>query len=205
MHDNLERVRRQPGGIEHAILTVGVTKFMRGVPQMDSMLDSLFDQYDRGRMTRRHLVQALAALVVPTNALAQGAGRPPAPIVRGLSVNHVALTVTDVPRSFAFYERLFGVTKGWPATDAGTGIHMDFPDGYISIDSVAQQKGVINHFAVAVEHMDRDAAKRLADKINRELPDAKARDAYQANTGGSTVNLRDPDGVFVQISSKDGR
>jgi hypothetical protein len=27
------------------------------------------------------------------------------------------------------------------------------------------------------------SAKRLADKINSELPDAKARDAYQANTG----------------------
>ena len=45
----------------------------------------------------------------------------------------------------------------------------------------------------------------IGDKINRELPDAKARDAYQANTGGSTVNLRDPDGFFVQISSRDGR
>jgi hypothetical protein len=53
--------------------------------------------------------------------------------------------------------------------------------------------------------MDRDAGKRLADKINRELPDANARDAYQENTGGVTVNLRDPDGVFVQIASKDGR
>ena len=171
---------------------------------MNSMVDSLFDQYDRGRMTRRHLVQALAALVLPTSTLAQDT-RASGPIVRGLSVNHVALTVSDVPRSFAFYERLFGVTKGWPATDAGTGIHMDLPDGYISIDSVAGQKGVITHFAVAVEHMDRAAAKRLADKINSELPDAKARDAYQANTGGSTVNLRDPDDFFVQISSKDGR
>ena len=38
---------------------------------MDSMVDSLFDQYERGRMTRRHLVQALAALVLPTNTLAQ--------------------------------------------------------------------------------------------------------------------------------------
>ena len=168
---------------------------------MGSMIDSLFDQYERGGMTRRHLVEALAVLLLPGEALAQNA----APIVRGLSVNHVALTVSDVPRSFAFYERLFGVTKGWPATDAGTGIHMDLPDGYISIDSVAGQKGVITHFAVAVEHMDRVAAKRLADKVNSELPDAKARDAYQANTGGSTVNLRDPDGVFVQISSKDGR
>ena len=171
---------------------------------MNSMVDSLFDQYDRGRMTRRHLVQALAALVLPTSTLAQDT-RASGPIVRGMSVNHVALTVSDVPRSFAFYERLFGVTKGWPATDAGTGIHMDLPDGYISIDSVAGQKGVITHFAVAVEHMDRGAAKRLADKINSELPEAKARDAYQANTGGSTVNLRDPDGFFVQISSKDGR
>ena len=172
---------------------------------MDSMIDSLFDQYERGRMTRRHLVQALAALVLPTNALAQDASRAPVPVVRGLSVNHVALTVSDIPRSFAFYERLFGVTKGWPATNAGTGIHMDLPDGYISIDSVAGQKGAITHFAVAVEHMDRDAGKRLADKINRELPDANARDAYQENTGGVTVNLRDPDGVFVQIASKDGR
>ena len=172
---------------------------------MNSVIDSLFDQYDRGRMTRRHLVQALAALALPASTLAQDGARASGPIVRGLSVNHVALTVSDVPRSFAFYERLFGVTKGWPATDAGTGIHMDLPDGYISIDSVAGQKGVITHFAVAVDHMDRAAAKRLADKINSELPDAKARDAYQANTGGSTVNLRDPDGFFVQISSKDGR
>ena len=171
---------------------------------MNSMVDSLFDQYDRGRMTRRHLLQALAALVLPTSTLAQNT-RASRPVVRGLSVNHVGLTVSDVPRSFAFYERLFGVTKGWPATDAGTGIHMDLPDGYISIDSVAAQKGVITHFAVAVDHMDRAAAKGLADKINSELPDAKARDAYQANTGGSTVNLRDPDGFFVQISSKDGR
>ena len=172
---------------------------------MDSVIDSLFDQYERGRITRRHLVQALAALVLPANTLAQDTSPAPAPIVRGLSVNHVALTVSDVPRSFAFYERLFGITKGWPATDAGTGIHMDLPDGYISIDSVAERKGVITHFALAVEHMDRDAGKRLADKINRELPDARARDAYQENTGGVTVNLRDPDGIFVQISSRDGR
>src|SRR6266568_4475084 len=162
---------------------------------MNSMVDSLFDQYDRGRMTRRHLVQALTALVLPTSTLAQDGTRASGPIVRGLSVNHVSLTVSNIPRSFAFYERLFGVTKGWPATNAGTGIHMDLPDGYISIDSVGEKKGVITHFAVAVDHLDQDAAKRLADKINRELPDAKARDAYQANTAGSTVNLRDPDGV----------
>src|SRR5438105_15302255 len=94
-------------------------------------------------------------------SLAQDADPALTPIVRGLSVNHVALTVSDIQRSFAFYERLFGVTRGWPATDAGTGIHMDLPDGYISIDSVAEKKGVITHFAVAVDHMDRSEERRV--------------------------------------------
>ena len=75
---------------------------------MDSMIDSLFDQYERGGMTRRHLVQALAVLVLPGRALAQDAAPAPTPIVRGLSVNHVALTVSDIQRSFVFYQKLFG-------------------------------------------------------------------------------------------------
>jgi catechol 2,3-dioxygenase-like lactoylglutathione lyase family enzyme len=172
---------------------------------MSSMLDSLFDQYESGKMTRRHLVQALTALVLPATVLAQDGAPAPEPIVRGLGVNHVGLTVADIDRSFVFYQKLFGVTKGWPATNTGTGIHLDFPTGYISVDSVAEQKGVITHFSVSIDHIDQDSAKRLADKINSELPDAKARAAFQANDGVSTVNLLDPDGFHVQISPKDGR
>jgi catechol 2,3-dioxygenase-like lactoylglutathione lyase family enzyme len=172
---------------------------------MSSMLDSLFDQYDSGKMTRRHLVQTLAALVLPATALAQDAAPAPEPIVRGLGVNHIGLTVADIDRSFVFYQKLFGVTKGWPATNAGTGIHLDFPTGYISVDSVAEQKGVITHFSVSIDHIDQNSAKRLADEINSALPDAKARAAFQANDGVSTVNLLDPDGLHVQISPKDGR
>jgi catechol 2,3-dioxygenase-like lactoylglutathione lyase family enzyme len=171
---------------------------------MDSMIDSLFDQYERGRMTRRHLVQALAAMVLPARILAQDAAPASAPIVRGLGVNHVALTVSDIERSFVFYQKLFGVTKGWPATNAGTGIHLDFPNGYISVDSVAEKKGEITHFSVAIDHIDTDSGKLLADKINSELPDAKAKSAFQANDGVTTVNLIDPDGFHVQISPKDG-
>jgi catechol 2,3-dioxygenase-like lactoylglutathione lyase family enzyme len=176
---------------------------------MASKIDSLFDQYERGSMTRRHLVQALAALALPTSILAQGdtqdAAPAPEPIVRGLGVNHVGLTVSDIERSFVFYQKLFGVKKGWPATNAGTGIHLDFPSGYISVDSVAPTKGVITHFSIAIDQIDQGSAKLLADKINSELPDAKARAAFQANDGVSTVNLLDPDGFHVQISPKDGR
>lgn len=172
---------------------------------MDSMIDSLFDRYERGSITRRHLVQALAALVLPATVLAQDSAPATAPIVRGLGMNHVGLTVNDIERSFVFYQKLFGVKKGWPATNAGTGIHLDFPTGYISVDSTAEKKGVITHFSVSIDHIDQDSSKQLADKINSELPDAKAKAAYQPNDGVSTVNLVDPDGFHVQISPKDGR
>ena len=174
---------------------------------MASMIDALFDRYERGSITRRHLVQALAALVLPATVLAQDSvpAPAPAPIVRGLGVNHVGLTVNDIERSFVFYQKLFGVKKGWPATNAGTGIHLDFPVGYISVDSVAEKKGVITHFSISIDHIDQDSSKRLADKINNELPDAKAKAAFQPNDGVSTVNLIDPDGFHVQISPKDGR
>lgn len=171
---------------------------------MDS-IDALLDQYDRGRITRRSLVQALAVLALPAKVLGQDAAPDSTPIVRGLGVNHVGLTVSDIERSYAFYHRLFGVTKGWPATNAGTGIHLDFPVGYISVDSVAEKKGVITHFSISIEQIDQDSAKRLADKINEQLPDAKARAAFQPNDGVSTVNLLDPDGFHVQISPKSGR
>src|ERR1700722_5722967 len=150
---------------------------------MASMVDSLFDQYDCGSLTRRHLVRALSALVLPARIPAQDGAPAPAPIVRGLGVNHVGLTVGDVHRSFVFYQKLFGVTKGWPATNAGTGIHLDLPNGYISVDSVAEKKGMITHFSVAIDHIDADSAKRLAVKINSALPDAKAKAAFQANDG----------------------
>lgn len=168
-------------------------------------IEALFDQYDHGRITRRSLVQALAMLALPVSVLGKDAPADSAPIVRGLGVNHVGLLVNDVERSYAFYHRLFGVKKGWPAKDSGPGIHLDFPSGYISVVPVGEGKRSITHFSIAIDRIDQTSADKLADKINSELPDAKAKAAFQKNDGVSTVNLIDPDGFNVQISPHNGR
>jgi catechol 2,3-dioxygenase-like lactoylglutathione lyase family enzyme len=171
---------------------------------MASMIDSLFDRYDRGGMTRRQLVQALAAAVAwPAGAMAQTTA--PAPIVRGVGVNHVQLNVSDVARSKAFYTRIFGVTPGWPTANAATGIHLDLADGYISVTSGAATKGIIGHFAVGVDRLEADDAKGIAAKINSAMPEVKATASFQENDGVWTVNFNDPDGIRVQISRKDGK
>ncbi|MGH9715340.1 MAG: VOC family protein [Candidatus Acidiferrales bacterium] len=170
-----------------------------------SSIDVLFDRYDCGQVSRRGLIQALAMVALPAKVLGAEAAGNSGPIVRGLGVNHVGLLVTDVERSYDFYHRLFGVKKGWPATNTGNGLHLDFPSGYISVDPVPERKGLITHFSIAIDEINQSSAKLLAHKINEELPDAKARAAFQANDGVSTVNLRDPDGFHVQISPKSGR
>jgi catechol 2,3-dioxygenase-like lactoylglutathione lyase family enzyme len=175
---------------------------MKEKRRMDS-IDALFDQYDRGRMTRRGLMQALAMLALPAKIVGAEAAREAAPIVRGLGVNHVGLLVSDIERSYAFYHRLFGVKKGWPAKNNGTGVHLDFPTGYISV--VPGPKSAFTHFSVSIDHTDQKSAKQLADKINEELPAAHAKAAFQPNDGVSTVNLVDPDGFHVQISPIKGR
>jgi catechol 2,3-dioxygenase-like lactoylglutathione lyase family enzyme len=169
---------------------------------MSAAIDSLFDRYERGGMTRRQLVQALVAFALPAGAAAQAAA--PAPIVRGLGVNHVQLGVRDVAQSAAFYKRLFGATRGSPTMNAATGMHLALPDGYISISSTGTA-GAISHFAVAVDSVDENSAQRLADTINGEWPEAKAKASYQDNDGVWSVLLYDPDGVRLQISRKDGR
>ncbi|MDE3108500.1 MAG: hypothetical protein KGL02_01045 [Acidobacteriota bacterium] len=166
-------------------------------------IDALLDQYDRGRMTRRGLMQALAMLALPAKVLGAEAVTESAPIVRGLGVNHVGLVVGDQEHSYAFYHRLFGVKKGWPAKNNGSGVHLDFPTGYISV--VPGPKSEISHFSISIDHIDQNSAKQLADKINEALPDAKAKAAFQPNDGVSTVNLVDPDGFHVQISPVKGR
>ncbi len=166
-------------------------------------IDALFDQYDRGQMTRRGLMQALAMLALPAKIVGGEAATKSEPIVRGLGVNHVGLLVSDIERSYAFYHRLFGVKKGWPAKNDGSGVHLDFPTGYISV--VPGPKSMFTHFSVSIDHTDRNSAQQLADKINEELPGANAKAAFQANDGVSTVNLVDPDGFHVQISPIKGR
>lgn len=167
---------------------------------MTSMIDLLFEQYAVGRLTRRQVVQALVSLAVPASALAQGG---PSPLVRGVTVSHVSLAVRDLATSRAFYERLFGVTKGWPTANPASTIHLALPDGYISLDSSNNQKGTIDHFAVGVAGFDGDAAKRLAATINKEMPGTNA--VASSNGTAWTILLRDPDGVRVQIASTEGR
>jgi catechol 2,3-dioxygenase-like lactoylglutathione lyase family enzyme len=153
---------------------------------MMSDVTTMVDQFIAGRLTRRQLVWGLGALM--TGA----ASRPPAVVeaqqrsstFQALGLNHLALRVTDLDRSQAFYERHLGMTR--------------IPIGAASPRLMACGPHVLNLFEAAAPQMDhvcftvpdyepKTAAARLrALNITPEVEDDR-------------VHFLDPDGYKLQV------
>ena len=71
---------------------------------MQKIISGMLDKYERGRISRRQLVQAFSALVAASTT-----ARAVASTFQGVEVNHVALNVTDVKRSRDFYQKHLGL------------------------------------------------------------------------------------------------
>jgi catechol 2,3-dioxygenase-like lactoylglutathione lyase family enzyme len=156
---------------------------------MIDRIDALVGSYERGRIGRRQLLQALAALAAPVAAAAQGA---PPSVARGRNLHHINLQVSDLARSEAFYRRLFGL--GPTRVVQGPDNHgFDLPGGGIVILQRSDSPGRIDHFCVGVDGFD---AGRMRDAA------ATAGLAAQG-TAGDNFFVRDPDGIRVQVSAPD--
>jgi catechol 2,3-dioxygenase-like lactoylglutathione lyase family enzyme len=119
-----------------------------------------------------------------------------------VSLNHVALSSTDLPRSTRFYEELFGCEQ-LPVPDVG------FPTVWLSLgdrqlhlfqrDTPVPQ---LHHFAVAVD--DFAEACRRAEALGAFEDAPYGREAYRLPDGALQLFLRDPDGHLVEIDGAPG-
>lgn len=86
---------------------------------MESRISTLLSHYERGKISRRQLVAGMSSMIalLGTGSL-PGAGKrqesgqsdEAEPTFRATGLNHIALQVTDVPRSRDFYVRHLGLT-----------------------------------------------------------------------------------------------
>lgn len=157
---------------------------------MDAIISELVTRFERGGLTRRQLVQGLAALV------AAGTTARPSPAQSGgltsTGIDHTSVLVSDLRRSTEFYQRVFGLTKVSEDTAnrivrlgaGGTGVDA-------TIVSLRQQdpRGLIDHFAISVENFDRDA-------VTGVLKQHGLTPAQNIEFG---FHIKDPDGAVVQI------
>ena len=149
---------------------------------MEPLISDLVTRFERGALTRRELIGALALLA--------GAGTTAsAATLKGASINHVSVLVTDMARSIDFYGRVFGLTL--VNEDKANKIARLGAGGKILVSlRIEPPPGVIDHFAIGVEGFNRDAV----------TADLKGFGLTPADNIQFGFHVKDPDGAVVQIT-----
>jgi catechol 2,3-dioxygenase-like lactoylglutathione lyase family enzyme len=152
---------------------------------MDGMIASLVNRFERGALSRRELIQGLAMLTAAggaaSNALAQDAG------IKGTKIDHMSIQVSDLPRSIAFYQKMFGLTI----------VSEDKPNEIVRLGVTKplvslhhkSPTGLVDHFAIGVENFNKDS-------VTRALKDRGATSEDNLDAG---FHIKDPEGISVQI------
>jgi catechol 2,3-dioxygenase-like lactoylglutathione lyase family enzyme len=182
---------------------------------MSTGIDRIFDDYEKGRITRREVLFAIASFV----ALGGGAACATSPepdLSRYVTrrepgdgrahLNHVNVRVEDVERSYAFYNRFFGLgittTPTYNALDCGGGTFISLqtqadiereafrtsPDAVEWARTPNESAGMIEHFCLEVDDFD-------LERMKAELSDA----GYETVEISGNLLTADPDGVLVQV------
>lgn len=151
---------------------------------MEHVISDLVGRYEKGNLSRRHLIQGLAALAATGAAGTASAQETPFTSTR---IDHISIQVTDLPRSIAFYRDIFGLRV----------INEDRENEIVRMGTTSiivslhhkEPTGIVDHYAIAIENFDRSAVTAALSQHGLT--------AEQNLDYGFYV--RDPEGIPVQI------
>ncbi len=154
---------------------------------MQNEIDRLLDGFERGRVTRRQAVVRLSGLVAAAaagRALGAEGDAPPA-LFTATDINHVALSVTDVARAAAFYQKHLGLA---PMSAGERSCFLRCGKDFLALFQ-AERPGM-DHYCFTVEGYEpAGAVKRLQEA------------GLNPRRRGDRVYFDDPDGLEVQVSA----
>jgi catechol 2,3-dioxygenase-like lactoylglutathione lyase family enzyme len=151
---------------------------------MHTVIDELVTGFDQGTLSRRQLIQGLTVLAAAGGAASAAAQTTP---FRSTRIDHISIQVTDMTRSIAFYEKIFGL-KILGEDKENEIVRMGVTRIIVSLHR-KPPVGIVDHFAIAVDDFNREA-------VTAEL----AKHGLQAEQNlDYGFYVRDPEGIPVQI------
>jgi catechol 2,3-dioxygenase-like lactoylglutathione lyase family enzyme len=152
---------------------------------MEAIISDLLNRFEKGALTRRGLIQGLAMLTAAGGAASVGQAQDAG--LKGVKIDHISIQVSDLPRSIAFYEKMFGLTilsedKPNEISRLGAGkvivsLHHKSPTA------------IVDHFAIGVENFNKES-------VTRQL---KALGVTPEENLDAGFHIKDPEGMSVQI------
>jgi catechol 2,3-dioxygenase-like lactoylglutathione lyase family enzyme len=159
---------------------------------MEKIVDHLLGQFERGRMSRRQLVQALALGMAGAAAPARGgAVSAPRSGLKAVAINHISYEVADYRRTRDFYADLLGMQI---SGDDGQQCFLKFGEDSFLIARNAREQGA----APLVDHLCYTIADWDKDVVEAEL---RRRGLVPERDTDESFHVRDPDGYDLQVAS----
>jgi catechol 2,3-dioxygenase-like lactoylglutathione lyase family enzyme len=168
---------------------------------MELLFSKLVDQFVEGHLTRRDLVQSLAAVAAvaaaPGAASASAHGRE----LKAIAVNHISYQSKDYGKARDFYAENFGMRVNH---DSGQQAFLTFGEHDETSLIVRQGSGptpLIDHIAYTMrgygpEGIDAQRFKRDNAAVRQELED---RGLKPVDDAGISWMIKDPEGFPVQV------
>lgn len=158
---------------------------------MKARIESLLALYERRTLTRRGLIEALAAVAAASGPGAVHAQDAATPVVRGRTLNHVTIATADVARSKAFYSKLAGL----PVREEGPGFcELQLGNAFLGLYEPWRkgQRFGIDHVCLGIEgYQPATLLKTLQDRIPEARPSLEF---------DEQVYVQDPDGATIQFA-----
>ncbi len=162
---------------------------------MEPIIDDMLDGYEKGRLSRRALVQgltalAMAAAAVPGVAGGAKAGEAAASPIKATNVDHVSILTKDLQGSIDFYKKVMGFKE--LSADKEHKIMRMGPDKKVILSLREEEPyGTVDHFAFRV-----DGFREKLDEMTAFLK-TQGLDLTDSIEFGH--HFRDPNGVVVQL------
>ena len=161
---------------------------------MEQIINRLVQDYERGRITRRQLIQTLAVGVTAVSGSAAVEAAP----ANATTINHVSMQVADYKKTRDFYAGLFGMNV--TGDDGKTECTLRFGDNSIIARNAAGRPGGkvgVDHIAYTLANWDTD--KSVKPAVEAELK----RRGLMIRATGNSFHVQDPDGFEVQMGGKE--
>ena len=158
---------------------------------MEMIIAKLLSEFERGKLTRRQLIKALATTVTSGAALSVPAGQViPGKGFKTTAVNHISYQVADYAKTRDFYADLLGMQV---KQDDGKQCFLTFGDSFLIPRNRPSNTPRIDHIAYTIDNWDKNA-------VETEL---KRRGLKPIADTENSFHVKDPDGFNLQISGKD--
>ncbi len=152
---------------------------------MEAIISDLLKNFEKGALTRRELIGGLAMLAA--GAGAASAAEPQQAGLIAATIDHISIQVSDLPRSVAFYQNVFGLSVVSQDEDNEI-VRLGRTGNLVSLHHKSPT-GLVDHFAIGVESFDRESATR----------DLRQHGLIPEQNIDAGFHVKDPEGISVQI------